>query len=53
VSYERAHRFGKESDSGTSVASDPARDDSYNGHLVTTAPEMILYIKLSVSPTTH
>jgi len=42
----------KESGSNTSVA-DSTRDDPYNGHLVTTVPEMILYIKLSVSPTTH
>jgi hypothetical protein len=37
--------FEKENDSDTSVASDPARDpadDPYNGHLVTTAPEMII-----------
>jgi len=36
--------FGKESDRGTSVASDPARGDPYNEHLMATAPEMILYI---------
>jgi len=36
--------FEKESDSGTSVASHPARGDPCNGHLVATAPEMILYI---------
>jgi len=42
-----------EKKSGTSVASDPARDDPYNGHLVTTASEVILYIKLSVSLTMH
>jgi hypothetical protein len=40
--------FEKESDSGMSVASDSTRDDPCNRYLVTTAPGMILYIKLSI-----
>jgi len=38
--------FEKESDSGTSVASDPARDDPCNVHLMATASEMILYLTI-------
>jgi len=51
-SYVRPE-FEKESDSGTSVTFDSARGDSYNVHLVAIAPEMIFYIKLSVSSTTY
>jgi hypothetical protein len=36
--------FEKESNSGTSVAFDPARGDPCNVHLIARAPEMILYI---------